>query len=120
MRIGKKPNIENQISIGGNAIAISEADDGDEHRALVGIPETLGDKVAQLMDIELRRIDDHVSEFADGLHHVAFLAEALAHGDVFAHRMRAARLAVASEERVFRGVNEYKRDGMILAQVFEK
>src|SRR5258706_4013395 len=120
MRIGKKADVENQICVGGHAVAIAKAHDRNEHGALVWIFETFGDEAAEFVDVELRTVDDDIGEFADGLHHVAFLAKALAHGNIFAEGMRATRLAVAAQERIFTGINEHQRNGMIFAQVFEK
>ena len=68
MRIGKKTHVEHQVGIRGNAVVIAKADDRNEHRALVGILEALGDEVAQFVNVELRGVDDHVGELADGLH----------------------------------------------------
>src|SRR6266851_3959744 len=94
--IRQEAHIENQIGIAGYTVAIAKADDGNEHGTLVGILEALGDKVAQLVHVELRSVYDHIGEFADRLHHRAFLAQAFADGNIFSERVRAPRLAVAS------------------------
>src|ERR1700736_1683983 len=120
MGIGKEADVENQIGIRGHAVAITKTHDGNEHGALVGILEALGDEMAKLVHVELRSVDDHVRKFVNVLHHRTFLAQALAHGDVLAERVRAPRLAVAAQKRVFAGIDEHQSDGMILAQVLEK
>src|SRR6185295_3567915 len=53
MRIRQKAYVENEVGITGHAIAIAEADNGNEHRALLGILEALGDELAQFVDVEL-------------------------------------------------------------------
>src|SRR5260370_14579307 len=86
---------------------------------MVGILETLGDEVAKFVDVELRGVDDYISELADGLHEGAFVVKAFAHGQGFSQRMRPARLAVAAEGRVVACVDEDRGDGMIFAKVLQ-
>src|SRR5437764_232493 len=60
MRIGQEAHVEDKVGVARHAEAVSETHNGNEHGALVGILETLGDKVAQLMHVELRCINDYV------------------------------------------------------------
>src|SRR5580698_1651547 len=106
--IGKEAYIENQVRVRRNAIFVAKADDGNEHRTLIGILKALGDEVPQLVNVELRGVDDHVRKFADGLHKRAFVAQAFANGKSFSQRMRAARLAIAAEECVISCIDEYQ------------
>jgi len=106
MRMGRKRN-RKQICVGRHAIAIAEAHDRDEHGALVWIFETLGDEVAEFVDVELRTVDDDVGELrwapSCGVPGGGF-----AHGNIFTKRVRAARLAVAAQERIFCGIDEHQ------------
>src|SRR5690348_4679636 len=120
MGIGQETDVENEIRIRGNAKLVAETHDGHEHRTLVRILETLCDEVAQLVDVELSGIDDHVSEFADGLHESALVTQAFADRERFAEGMRAPCLAVAPEEGIVVGVDENQSDGVILAEVLQK
>src|SRR5882724_5461202 len=107
MGVGKEPHIENQVGIGGHGIAVAETDHGDEHGTLVGIFEALGDEMAQLVDVELGGVNYDVGEFSDGLHEPALMAQAFADGEMFAEWVGAAGLAIATEQSVFAGVDEY-------------
>lgn len=78
--VGEEAHVEDEVGIGGNAVFVAETDHGDEHRALVGIFEALGDEMAELVDVELGGVDDHIGEFANGLHEVAFVEQAFADG----------------------------------------
>src|SRR5215470_18727018 len=79
MWIGKKAHVKDEIRIRRNTVAIAETDHGHEQRARLGILEAGSDKVAKLVHVELRGIDDHIGELADGLHQGALMAQALAH-----------------------------------------
>src|SRR6266853_4724907 len=76
--------------------------------------------MAQLVNVELRSVDDHVGEFTDGRHHGAFLAQAFANGNIFAKRVRAARLAVTAQERILAGIDVDQCNGMIFPQVLQE
>src|SRR5690242_9215568 len=73
MRIGQKTNVKDEVRIRRNAIAIAEADDRHEQRPRFRIFEACGDKVAKLVNIELRGVDDQIGEFADRLHQRALV-----------------------------------------------
>jgi len=118
--VGQKANVENEVGVRGNTVFVAEADDGDQHGAVVGIFEALGDEVAKLVDVELGGVDHYVGEFADGLHEGAFVVETFAHRQGFAEGMRAARFAVAAEKRVVAGIDEDQSDGMVLAKMLEE
>src|SRR4029077_14095238 len=96
VRVREEAHVEDEIRIGGHAIAIAEADERNQHGALIGILEALGNEMAKFMYVEFRRVDDNVGEFADGLHELALVPQAFAHGKMFAEGVRAARLAVAA------------------------
>src|SRR5262249_19836458 len=118
--IGQEANVEDEVGVAGDAVAIAEADAGNQHRALFGIAEALGDEVAEFVDVEFGGVDYNVGKFADRLHHLAFVAETFADAEMFADRMRTARFAVATQKSVFTGFDEDERDGMLKAEMFEE
>ena len=69
--------------------------------------------MAQLMDVELRGVDDDVSELADRLHQGPLVRQAFAHGIVFAEGMRTAGLAVAAEQSVLVRFDKNQSDGVV-------
>jgi len=120
MRVWQKAHVENQVGVGGHAVLVAKANDGDQHGAVVGILEALGNKVTEFMDVELRGVNHHIGQLADGLHERALVAQTFANGQSFAEGVRPARLAIAAEERVIAGIDEDQRDGMILAKVLQQ
>src|SRR5262249_2688654 len=54
VRIGKKANVEDQVSVGGNAVAVAEAYDRYEHRVFIGILKARSDEGAQFVNVESR------------------------------------------------------------------
>ena len=72
------------------------------------------------MHVELRGIDDHVRELANGIHQRTFMRQTLAHRIVLPERVRTARLAVTAQQRIFAGLDENERHGMIFFQMFEQ
>ena len=120
MGIGQETDVEDEIGVRRDAKLVAETHDGHEHRTLVGILETLGDEVAQLVDVELSGIDNHVSEFADGFHESALVTQTFADGERFAEGMWAPCFAVAAEKSIVVGVDENQSDGVILAEVLQK
>src|SRR5258706_4526295 len=83
MRIGKKADVENQICVGGHAVAIAKAHDRNEHGALVWIFETFGDEAAEFVDVELRTVDDDICAVADGSPDFAIPAKDAPNGNTF-------------------------------------
>ena len=66
---------------------------------------------AQLVDVELRGIDDPVSNGANRLQMAAFSAERRTYGRVGSERMRTARFAVAPQQRRVGGFKEDHHGG---------
>src|SRR2546421_5052431 len=98
VRVGKKAHVKNEIGIAGRPKAVSEADHGNEHGPLIGILEALDHKMAQLMHVELRSVDDDIGELANGLHERTLASQALANGNVLAQRVRTASLAISAQK----------------------
>src|SRR5271165_711053 len=61
VRIGKKAHVEDQVGVGGHPKTIAEAYDAQHQGAMVGILETLGDEVAEFVDVEARGVDGEIS-----------------------------------------------------------
>ena len=97
MRVGKKAHVKDEIRIRRNAIAIAEANNRYEQRPRIRIFEARGDEVAKLVHVELRGIDDHIGELADGLHQRALVAQAFANRVILPEGMGTTRLAVAAQ-----------------------
>ena len=116
MRIGQKAHIENQVCIGGNAVAKSEAHHGNQQRPPSGILKAVDDELAQLVNVEFGGVNDHVRETPDGRHPPALLANSFGDGSVVPERMRAPRFAEAAHQRFVAGFDENKRRGMFAAQ----
>src|ERR1700683_314350 len=107
------------MGIGGHAVAIAETDQRNEHGTLLGIFETLGDEVAEFVDIEFGGVDDHVRKLADRLHELALVAQAFAYGKMLAERMGTTRLAVPPKQGIFARVDENERNGMLTPHVLQ-
>ena len=76
MRVRQETYVEYQVRIVGHAVFESEADERDKNRLAAGTLLKLVDNMrAQLVDIELRRVDDHVSQVAQEIEPLAFRAD---------------------------------------------
>ena len=86
--------------------------------AVARVLKALGDELAQLVDVELGRVDDEVGNLADGRHETALLVNALADGELAAERMGAARLRKTADEGFVARLDKDQRSGMLLAEFF--
>src|SRR5579884_397602 len=120
MRIRQESHVKHQVRIRRNPVLVSEAHKRKQHRTVIWILEPLRDELPQLVHIEFARIDYHVRQIADRLHQGALARQAFAHRTIFSQRMRPARLAVPSQQRVFARFDVYQRDGMVLLQMFQQ
>ncbi len=82
--IREEAYIEDQIGVGGNAVAEAEAHYRDDQRLEIGILELLGDDVLKFVNVEFGGVNDYVGETADGSHLAALFADAFADRQVAA------------------------------------
>src|SRR5271165_7147371 len=100
IRIGKKAHVENQVAVGGNSVAITEAGDVDTNFCLVAIAVKFVDnQVPQLVDVQLGSVDSMLRQLPDGSELVALGFDALGHRQSGAQRMRTARFTVTPHQR---------------------
>jgi len=62
--IRDEPRIGNVLGIGRQAVLESEAEHGDLEFARLLVAEELGHRVLQLMDVEVRGVEDHVGRIS--------------------------------------------------------
>src|SRR5579863_1652367 len=115
VRVGKEAHIENQIGVGGHAIAISETDQRNQKRALAARLETIGDELAQLVNVELGGINYNVRKLLDRRHHLALPPQSLTHRAIMTERVRAASFAESPQQGFLAGLDEHQLGGVSLA-----
>src|ERR1017187_4974315 len=107
VRVGQKAHVEHQVGLCRNAVLEAEADRRNGQVARARASLKLRQNVrAQLVYVELRRVQHHVGDVADGVEPLAFGAYALRHG-LAAHRVRPPRLGKPAHQRLFVRLQEY-------------
>ena len=108
VRVGKKPDVENEVGIGGDAMPVAEAGDINQNlRFLAPALELLFDEAAQVVHVEFRGADDQIREGPDGREHLAFPEDTFTDGlFACAERMGAAGFAEAAHQRLVVGFEE--------------
>src|SRR5579862_6020090 len=99
MRVRQEAHVENQVRVRGNAVSKSEAHERHQQWPTPGILEAVNNELAQLMDVELRRVDNDVREAADWSHSATLFANSLDDGTAPAKRVGATRLAKTALKR---------------------
>src|ERR1700722_5016780 len=100
MRVRQKAHVEHQVGVVGHSVFESEADTGNKNCLLrTGcVLEAVGQVRAQLVDVELRGVDDQIGKGANGTQMTALGRQRGAHSGANSEGMRAARLAEAAEQ----------------------
>ena len=113
MRIRQKAHVEHQVRVGRNTIAKSEADNGNQQWPAAGILKSVNDELAQLVNVELRGVNDDVGEATDRApcrwrsNRIPWAIES-----VLAQRMRTARFAEATKQDFVARFDKYQGRGM--------
>src|SRR6266853_4232927 len=68
MWIRKKTHVEDEVGIRWNPVLVTKTHQGNHHRPPVRFLKTVHDELAQLVNVELARVDHHIGELADRLH----------------------------------------------------
>jgi len=100
MGIRQEADVEHQIGIFRHAVLEPEAHARNQHLLLRagGVLELVGEVSAQFVDVELRGIDDKISEPTDSAQMAALGGEGGADGGAGSERMGATRFAEAAEQ----------------------
>src|ERR1700722_14403762 len=99
MRSKQEADVEEQGRIFRNDVAEAEADTGDQNALLCGLLlESFVDVRAQLVHIELRRVDDKIGKAPNRAEMAAFFLERGFYRLIRAERMRTARFAEAAQQ----------------------
>src|SRR5580658_3826208 len=107
VRVAQKANVEDQIGVFGQAVAIAEAHARNKNALLRRLlAETFRDVDAQFMHVELRCIDHDVSQRADALQVASFGLERGIDWRVRAQGMGAASLAETAHQYGIGGFQE--------------
>src|SRR5215469_2264599 len=116
MRIRQETHVKDEVRLRWDSVAEAKADQRNEHGAASRLLEAVHNKLAQLVHVELCRVDNHVGKAADGGHAAALFPNPFGYGKSVAERMRAASLTEASQKRFIARFDEYERRRMILRQ----
>src|SRR5258708_36426315 len=99
VRVRQEANVEDKIGVRRHAVAIAETRNINPNLGLIALaPEVRSDQIAQLMHVELRRVDHGIRKRPYGGDLFLFLLDAVEDGALGAERMRTARLRVAPHE----------------------
>src|SRR5882762_3562082 len=100
MRVREKTHVEYQVRVVGHAVPVPETYARNEDRVMAArlVFEAIGQVRTQLVNVELRSVDHHVGERAQGSQVPPLRRERGFHGGVGAERVRAASLAEAPQQ----------------------
>src|SRR6185437_10699085 len=116
MRVRKKAHIENKIGVRGNAVTKPEAHERYQQWPAAGILKAIDNELAQLVHVELSRVDNDIRETADRSHAVALFADSVDDRTAPPERVGTACLAKTALERCIARFNEDQRSGMFGGQ----
>jgi len=109
VRVGKKPNVEDQVCIAWDAVFESKTSDGNREVAIVftyATRELCVDVRAEFMDIETRRIEKDIRDISNRIEPSALSAYRCGDRLSATKRMRSARLREPPNQCVVRSFKE--------------
>src|SRR5581483_2599044 len=109
IRVRQESHVEDQIAIRVHAVPIAEAGNVHHDLRLLALPaKLLADELAQLVDRELRGVDDQIGHRADRRQLPALGQDTPANRLILAQRVGPARLAEAPQNRLVVRLQKYK------------
>src|SRR3954466_9559274 len=92
VRVRQEPGVGDDVGVGREAVLVAEAREGHPHARFVRLAEQVAGHRGELVDVELRRVDDDVGLLSDGGGALALLGDAVEDGAVALQRVRAPHL----------------------------
>ena len=109
MRIGKKPDVEDHVGVGGKSVLEPEGDHGDVHGTGLSLPAEPGHHpLPQLMDVEVGGVDDQVRSRPQTREQIPFQPNGRRQR-LAALRVGTPGLLIAADEHLIVGVQENHR-----------
>src|SRR5580693_2455753 len=113
MRIGQKAYVEYQVGVGRNAITKSKAHNGNQQRPPPRVLKPVNNELAQLVNVELGRVDDDVSQTSYGSHPSPLQTNPFGYGPILTEGMRTPRFAKPPNQRFIARFHEYQGGWML-------
>ncbi len=111
--IGQEPAVEDEVGVEGQAVLVPERHHRHAHARLRVVAEEVGDPLAQLVDVELGRVDHDVGPGPHGLEEPALVGDGLGHL-AFQDGVAPAGALEAPHQDVLGGVEIDELDAMAL------
>ncbi len=106
MRIGEKTNVEHEVGLARQAVAIGERQHGDGELVVRGLGEVADHDPTQIARRQLRGVDHQIGPVTQGRHEDALLGDTIGDPAVLGERVAPAGFGEATPQDLFLAIEE--------------